>query len=356
MKKNFIKCFIFVLLCLLVISGLQVILSYKWERKDHIESKYKDYINDASMVENGVDILYLGSSKTYADIAPAVVWNEIGVTGYNFGISMAISPLEYFMLEYLLEFNTPKLIVLEISRVTTERDLDKYGSSQETAYRRIIDTMPDFKTKQKMINWLKETYTSQNGWDYYFPFLRYHSRWEELKVYDFIVSRNYKLFRNYFKGALYNTEQTPQTWDTYSTIDSDSESVELYIEYYQKIIDLCKDKNIDVLLSIVPCTKIYTSNYLEAKELADKNDLKLLFMLSEEEINEIGLNKEFDLYDTWHMNILGQRKYSIFLSKYLKANFNLTDHRSDERYNNWNQFYEDYETIYKKALEKMKHD
>ena len=46
-----------------------------------------------------------------------------------------------------------------------------------------------------------------------------------------------------------------------------------------------------------------------------------------------------DFYNIRHVNLFGAEKYTAFLEKYIKENYDLPDHRTEEEYKTWHDEY-----------------
>ena len=106
-------------------------------------------------------------------------------------------------------------------------------------------------------------------------------------------------------------------------------------EYLQKILDLCKENNIQLLLIKAP--SVYPHWYEEydaqIEEFAQKNSINFVNFL--DKVEEIGIDYSKDTYDRGlHLNLTGATKLSKYFSKYLKEKYNLTDYRQNKEVDN----------------------
>ncbi|HOB20751.1 MAG TPA: SGNH/GDSL hydrolase family protein, partial [Candidatus Atribacteria bacterium] len=103
--------------------------------------------------------------------------------------------------------------------------------------------------------------------------------------------------------------------------------------YLDKMVDLCRDNDIDLVLVKAPSLYPYWYDEWEAQieEYAAKHDLLYINFL--ELIDEIGIDFNTDTYDGGlHMNLSGAEKLSVYLGKVLAENYGLKDHRNDDVY------------------------
>jgi hypothetical protein len=75
-------------------------------------------------------------------------------------------------------------------------------------------------------------------------------------------------------------------------------------------------------------------------EIAKENNIP--FIDYNKKINELGFDFKADMANADHMNVWGSEKVSSLLGKYLTENYNLSDHRNDTKYAEWNSDYNYY--------------
>ena len=68
-------------------------------------------------------------------------------------------------------------------------------------------------------------------------------------------------------------------------------------------------------------------------------------------LDELGIDWSLDSLDKGdHLNLSGAYKVSDYIGKYLRDNYNISDHRTDEAYKKWEKTSEKYESA---ALNKL---
>ena len=194
----------------------------------------------------------------------------------------------------------------------------------------MIDNMKWSKTKVDLI---KASMTEEESFiSYVFPILRYHSRFDELTKEDFEYLFKNKI--NTYNGFLVNKNIKPVTnLPTKRPLANYEFNSECY-EYLQKITDLCKNNNIELILIKAPSVYPYWYDEYntQIEQFALKNNLDFYNFLDNAE--EIGIDYNKDTYDGGlHLNLTGATKLSKYFAKILKENYNLTDYTGDELYN-----------------------
>jgi hypothetical protein len=103
-------------------------------------------------------------------------------------------------------------------------------------------------------------------------------------------------------------------------------------EYFLKIIDLCNEKNIDVLLYKSP-QRTWTAGYSNTlKNIANKYDLPLIEFNEEDMMQQIDMQFDLDSVDNSHLNFRGASKVTSYIAEYLDKNYQLPDRRNDPEY------------------------
>lgn len=335
------KCILFFLIFTSFFYLIQNVLRYKWENDEFISSRLEYYAEEK---DNTIDILFFGSSPIYAGITPIIMWDEVGVTGINFGISLQNAMCNYYQLKYALQKQTPSVVVLDFSALFEDRMADE--DSYEATYRKVAETIPDKKLKYAMVKDITLDNENQDRLSYYFPLLRYHGRWNEISKTDFIPD---KVYKSYFKGALLSTARTSiaPVEETYYNLDKASIS-QYSLQYYKKIINLCNEKNIRILAISLP---IFDSTFNYARfdilsEFCSEYGIDYINYNSEEYLDDLKLDLKMDYYDSGHMNINGSSKVTKDLGRRLKELYDLADHSQDTAYsdwgNQWNLFVQSY--------------
>ena len=277
--------------------------------------------------KNSIDVVFLGSSLIYRGISPITLWNDYGITGYDCGSSVQRMWISYYYLEEVLNYQSPKAVVLNMNGITDDTPND------EDRNRKALDYLRPSGTK------LQAVAASMSGKehfaDYLFPLLRYHSRWENLTEDDFSYLSS---DRHYFaKGQDLQFESTayqpPKGWlnPTGQTAKAGKKAE----AYFEKIVSLCKSKGISLLLidMVSPARFSYETHNLN-ESLAKKFGLPYVdFNFC---ADAVGLDWNTDLRDQGvHLNVAGAEKFTRYLGSYLMGHYSLPDRRNSEMKKIW---------------------
>ena len=348
MKKIF-SAIAFSVVGFLLFLCIQKILVYKW-------SEYKQFFEASGLKFSELDELrgkgdiqafFLGPSTIGYSIDPMQIYRDHKIASFN--LYSSVQPIDgsYFLAKKVIDEFHPKIIFLDVSSLFYDGYADSFCHI-------LFDNTPFSIDKLKFalefarldtgdydLNRLKEALI---------PFYTYHSRWAELKDYDFDNKNNYNLFQ---KGHYLDTRIAPFTFDSenmnfvaYTIMDNIgftrvfSEAGEevkttdsaLYapqineknILYFEKIISLCKNKGVRLILIKIPSIsepQYQSSSWTEIKydlikQLASNSNIPFIDLLYD---HDLDLNLETDSMDGGiHLNHNGAVKVSDFVGNYLK--------------------------------------
>ena len=340
-------CFLAVFLA--VGYPIQRVIEYKWDVREHFYDRYNCFEAEP---KDSLDIFYMGTSRINGGINPAIIFNEIGATGYNFGNTSTTAFAMYYELSYALKQHTPKYVVLEPSDLHLKRTPDVTRGVIENSYEKTILNMPDKKLFLEML-WVNQfEFGQSDGLTYLFPLLKYHDRWKKLTPQDFSADPyHFEGYKEFLKGTYMRADFTDLSAEPlYNPDHTPVDATPTSLRYLNKIVALCKEKNVPIIVIIPPYLQVSESYHRLTKAFCEENDLPLLYFPTLESIAEFGIDTATDYYNVGHLNTRGQLKFSTRLAQYLKENFELEDHRGDPAYDAWHQTYAQYYEAYGREL------
>ena len=331
--KNIIKTIIFLLI---FIFTFDFVFNILWLSKNPISYFYKE-------PKNSIDVVYIGSSNAYAHFNTTLAYNLHGfTTGLLSCDSQPFGMVKYLMIESK-KFQSPKLYVIDIAKL-----VDDLSSIEEGAIRTSVDSMKFSKNRIDAVN---ELLSYNNKFDneklnYYFSFLKYHNKWKEISVWDFIY--NSVLYKGYLftNDTAKISSQKKVVWD--------NTEVKLNDENYRILIDLIKyinENNLNVLF-VIPNRNFELEQIRElnnAENIILRNNYKIVNF---NKLYDLDINYSSDLYNEHHINVYGATKYTAYFSKYLVENYNLPNHKNDEDYKSWKKEYERFKKSFKEITHK----
>ena len=319
MKKKIIAA---VLVCTFTVTAL-----YLLQRL--LVPKYQTGIVEGSMIEeyykDDVDheVLFVGDCEVYENFSTITLWEKYGISSYIRGSAQQLTWQSYYLLEDALRYETPKVVVFNVLAL-------KYNEPQSEAYNRMsIDGM---RWSSSKVNNIKASMTDEENFiDYVFPILRYHSRWSELTTDDFkhLFTKDLVTHNGYYMRV----DVKPQGEFPEPKPLIDYTLGEKAMSYMQKMVDLCKEKDIELILIKAPTEFPHWYDEWDAQvvEFARENDVPYINYIPLQE--EIGLDMSTDTYDAGlHLNTQGAEKMADYFGAYLVENYELTDYRENEKY------------------------
>ena len=333
-KKRIRDLLIIILAFILCLCCTAFVLDYRWVKDEDIYTKNIAYEREP---EESIDVLYFGTSELYTAILPIITYEEEGFTGFNFGVSRKSAMTQYYQLVYALKHQTPRVVVCDFSSLFDGELADE----NEELYRKIVTTMPDREVKNALIKEILARDKSQEALYWYVPFLRYHGIWSQLTKDNFYPANTYnEEYKDYLKGTLlfdrgYKDEYIaiePELWEAEPSQEGPTE---LSIEFYDKFIDLCREKDIEVVALSLPKpgrTKEYVCRKAAQDEYLTSRGVRLYEYSSYEEMQRLELTLEGDYFNSSHLNVNGAVKFTRDFAHRLKADYNLPDRREDKAF------------------------
>lgn len=327
-----IRIVAFVLLFLVILNALSLVFVPKYQNDPngmvgHIAKSYK------GEKQNSIDAFIIGNSDAYRAFSPMYFWGESGITTCVSGIGKQDPRGAYKILKDMYRYQNPKVVVIE-----TDMFYEPLPKIKNNGLPKFVNKLLDFKV------FLKEGFknfddAATSGISYYFPILKYHDRWAELKPHDFTNTEasyyfDYKGFVPDFKAVPYN-----DNFD-YMGIDDKSEEKpsRMKIYYINKIMKLCEEKGSDVLFVEAPSAVSWNyKRHNAVKNLAKKYSVDFIDMNIEGTLTDFSwLNDTKDGGD--HLNVSGAQKASRYLNDYLKK-YKIEDKRNNPDFKSWNKSY-----------------
>ncbi len=271
----------------------------------HMEHKLTElFLNDTSY-----DILFLGSSKTHANIHPGVVDTVCGVSSYNAGID-GISLFEYNMIltGYLQHHAPPDMVVMSVDLHSFNGQRKFFNQSQYLPFidNKVVDTT---FSSVGYPTWTVKT----------LPFLNLMVYADDDKLVNVIkglIGKTVVPSGDYvYKGYLSNSDMVMSE----RTVDSQSQYMDASgIELFDNIYRTCLQNNIQLLV-------LYSPEYRSGIINLTKNSGRVLdsiTLLCDQRNIPFLRHDRLEMCDdsvffrnTGHLNKKGARLYSAILAK-----------------------------------------
>lgn len=317
--KNCIFVVLKICLALFLFTALTLLFMPKYIEKNNDGRITAEYYRE----NTPIDIVFTGSSLVHAGISPMVLYRDFGITAYDRSNSSQTIALSYYTVEEVIKRNKPELIVADVGFIYESPNFIDEGASRKS-----LDNMKWSTTKY---NAIKAMLGEEESFiDYVFPILRFHSRWNDLSGEDLkywfykpTVTANGQLLQ-FDKNEDY-LDYNPYKLDENRVADDKN------IEYLQKICDLCKQSDVQLLLIKMPCVQGNWSTAINNQiiDLAEKNNV--IYKNYTDDFDTFSFDIFEEYVDPQHMNSIGAEKFTNALGEFIKENFDISDRRNNGR-------------------------
>ena len=327
---------VFIIIGLFLLDGMTELLRRKaGQQADMIHCLYEQSGGNGT-----ADVLCIGTSHGYRSFLTNYLWKQYGITSLAMCSPGQTIACSYYVLKEALRYEKPKVVLLESYYFYYGQKL--VDQKPRVQFRKVIDGLRNLDIKHEMITDMLAMDSRKEKLTYYLPFLQYHSRWNDLRNYDFHPYY-------YLRGSLpsfttYPMEKPPR-------LETPTKIAAVNIEYFEKIMMLCNEYDIPLVVYAAPYgDDNYGKKYMKKQGcnvaleayLAEK-DIPFLFYQKMEEIN---FDYSADFMNSTHLNKAGAEKLCQHLGAWLQENYGIEDHRGDANY----RFYEDDYKQYEKML------
>lgn len=320
-----------VIIILVVLLGLQRLLM----------PKYMTGILEGGMIEEYYaenkdhDVIFIGDCEVYENFSPAVLWQEYGINSYIRGSAEQLMWQSYYLMEETLSYEKPKAIVFNVLAMM-------FNEPQKESYNRM--TLDGMRWSTSKIKSIQTSMTEEESFvDYVFPILRYHSRWNQLTKDDvqYFFHKDKVTYNGYYMRVdVLPAENVPKGRPL-----ADYQFGETAYEYLNKMVELCKEQGVELILVKAPSLYPYWYEQWEEQmvDFAKENGLKYYNFL--DCIDEIGLDFTQDTYDAGlHLNLSGAEKLSRYFGEKLAADCGMESRRGEDALEaEWTKKLADYE-------------
>lgn len=309
------KIVIFLCICAFLLTYISPIFVPK-NNSDQSGIKYENARGFYGEKSKSVDVLAIGNSDLYSAMNPLQIWKEHGYTSYVCAEPQQSIFAAYYMLKEVLTCQKPKVVLLEVDELFSKNESEDIDEALNNAIK------------------------------YTFPLFEYHSRWKDLTAEDFKDNDPDYNTRMESKGYIFhnNIKSNPDGFK-YLLKNRKASITQTTQSYLKKFIKLAHENDAEVMFVWFPSATTATTKRHETVQRLAKS-LNIPFVDFNIDQYGTGFNWQTDTRDGGnHLNYSGATKITRFLGKYLQQNYQLTDHRHDPQYEQWNK---DYDAFMKK--------
>lgn len=260
--------------------------------------------------EDSVDLLFCGSSITYCDVIPALIWEETGLSGYVMAGPEQTIPVTYYYVREAFRTQSPRLVVLEATGM--------FFAEYKNYTKANIGYMP------LGLNRLGATFAGaerEELWGLLFPLHNYHYRWQEVSLEE--MEEHLRPGKDLTAGYTLLTESCGVPTLQQLDYSAETETYRENLAYIAMLKEFCDGQGAELLLYTAPSVS-------EAPEAAyetlagDLEALGVAYADLRDVGEEIGIDDESDWYDFLHYNLRGAEKFTRYLAGYIGDSYSLT--------------------------------
>ena len=328
LKRRYIRAGISaVFICLMVIIGY--IFLARATKRDSSDFKYRPVFEE----DTDYDVMFFGTSHVINGVFPMQLWNDYGITSYNFGGHGNSFAASYWVMVNATKENKPKVAVLDAYSFYDSASMDISQAHLS------FDAWPLNADKIKAA---REIFSENKGYqmEIIIPFSVYHNRWNELNRYNIKQGFEIDIQKTREKGAESRIQvAVPKEMKLISKSEYSKDEL-LGLSYIKRFIEYCRENDIEPMIINIPYpdSEIYQLWANAAIKMAEDMGVTAINM-------QYGNVVDFDTdcYDSnSHLNPSGAKKVTDFIGKTLTEKFDIEDKRGNERYESWNEAYEEY--------------
>lgn len=314
-RSNVAKLLLFgaIFLLLLVIFSAMMTPT-KWFDDKRIQNRNARTVQMKEQPPYTIDIFNIGDSLSTAGFTPMELWRQKGYTSFNIGSDGIRMPEAYYAIVESCDKQSPEYLLME------SLFMFRYSASQDF---QMLLSQPLYHR---------------------FAFLKYHSIWK-----PFVEGRGVMI---YHRGYTVNENVGGYEGDQeYLDLDLEgndrTEVPEFNRMWFERIKDFCEKRGIKIIIYSMPSAANYNWDRIEGlKRFAEQEGIEYLDL--NQCADEIGIDWEQDTNDGGdHMNLFGAEKVVTYLGDYLSKKADLTDHRGDPSYSDWDEELIEYDQLVK---------
>lgn len=306
-----------VILLIFLMSAILLFLicffSKTWRPKDNLYYFYQ-------LDKNSLDVINIGSSHIYRSINTLQLYRQKGITSYNLSAGSQSAWYSYYYLTEALKTQSPKVILLDVYTLKNSDD----SQFAESVQLNLLSMKPSWNKWQAVM-----ASDADDRINIFFGFPKNHINYRKLTVNDYEKKTCLNMMGYAYSGNVEPLEQSIilDTRDI-KGISPITEKSELYL---RKIIELCQQRNIEIILVNAPWPHAQEEDakrYNYIGQIAEEYGVDFIDGCDMSE--QIGIDYRTDnAGDNGHLNYNGSLKWTNYLMQYLSDNYSLPDHRPE---------------------------
>ncbi len=330
----FVRVTCFVLVFVLIIGALSA-GPFSNKQGTTFNNYYRNAYSYLLEEDNTIDVACMGTSESFSGFIPNVVYDKYGYTCLNTSMTFQTTMRTYTFLKDLLKHQDLKVLVLET-------DMLYYGYHE-------VDGKTPFYEKYTSLGEPYFSMVSESRFDdivsTHASVFNFNDRWKRLTPKSFIKSFSAEEAYNYNHGYYFVTKTDTKVKPNPNMAPTEEVATIPYEShfYLDKILKLCQDKGIEVVMFEFPQARDYSYAKHNALQQAAEAD-GVSFIDMNLMLEELEIDYATDFRDAAHVNYSGACKVSNYVADYLHAQYGdlLTDRRGDPQYQKYEQAQQDF--------------
>lgn len=321
--KKVISCLLF---CALIVGTLIPLNAFLIPKGDNRYYMMEQYLQE-NPEQNLHDVQVYGSCHAYTSFNPLYFEECTGVSAFVYASPSEIIPTTYLRMIEQFKIHTPKVALVETWGInpyeTYIPSFEILGESLPSA----IEMIPFSREKQEVI----DDFDTLDSLAMHFPLITYKDRLTDGSINTCDFDYAFEDVQTYSKEWLYNEMSLRFSLNGFKRYSSNEiityparqvtikdgafTPIEpVIVKYLQKIIDLCKENNVELIFYRAPY--VATVNELQKlnhlRQICDENNVLFLNLEAENQYNYAA-----DFYDYEHLSEIGANRSIEFLVPYV---------------------------------------
>ena len=265
--------------------------------------------------ENTIEIVFLGSSHSHRTHIPIVYNDLLKVDTISMGVNGLTIEHLYYQLVEILKTQNPKIVVMEFFSLYQYNKFDWWTTHKS------YDSMNVSMNKFKAIN---SSVPIELRMEFFIPIISYHQNWKTfLEVFNDVDDNPFYGFIPSYTKVKYHT--TNDIVDQKNFSNDELYISESYLNYVERILQLCDENNISIILNISPYIEQYGLTVYDAQKYINglhdyfgENDIDVIDFSYNPSNYDIYMD---DLHDDGHLNVGGAYKASMALGEIMAQEY-----------------------------------
>lgn len=294
-----------------------------------------------------IDVVYVGPSHVYSSIIPQLIYDEYGITGYNFSTAAQSLANTYWGLREAIRLQHPKVAVVELICATAdpaERQAPLYYSgmarmlSPFSPYKTLA--VPDLLRREaesfEVATQVNAGAAGKMSWLDFWRLTSFHTQYGDLSARSFKDIWGPRRYAESWGYAPRYEKVEPEKPKEQELTELNQDLSAETLELLEKMKHAAEKSGTKLVFMVAP----YPTNsredrlYGQLHHWAEENGIDLLDF---NQMPQLDIDYTTDYWDNTHLNYFGAQKVSRAMGRYLSETGLFEDHRQEKGFDRWNQ-------------------